>query len=58
MTAAEKLREQGREQGIELGIKKVAINFLKDGIAPRIFARNTGIELAAILRLKAQLKEV
>ncbi len=69
MTAAEKIeeygREKGREEGIGLGLKKgreqsrteIAVNFLNDGVEPRIIARNTGIELAIILKLKAQLEQ-
>ncbi|NQZ10952.1 MAG: hypothetical protein HRT35_27685 [Algicola sp.] len=53
MTAAEQLREQGREQGLEL----VAINSLKEGADPRFVARITGMKLAVILKLKAQLEE-
>ena len=65
MTAAEKIEEYGEQKGIKkgiekgigLGLEKAAINFLKDGAEPRFVARNTGIELADILKLKAQLDQ-
>ena len=61
MTAAEKLRalgrEEGLEQGIEKGLEKVAINSLKEGVDPQFVARITGLKLTVILKLKAQLDE-
>lgn len=57
MTAAEKLREQGREEVREQVHEEIAINLLKDGVDPRIVARNTRIELSVILKLKAKIEE-
>jgi hypothetical protein len=54
MTAAEKIEEFGRKKGREESRVEIAVNFLKDGVEPRIIARNTGLELAVILKLKAQ----
>ncbi|MCJ8268048.1 MAG: Rpn family recombination-promoting nuclease/putative transposase [Psychrosphaera sp.] len=66
MTAAEKIKELGIEIGEEQGVKKgrkegreeervdIAINLLKDGVDPSFVARNTGLELAVVLELKAQ----
>ena len=58
MTAAEKLQEKGIEIGEEKGRKEerieIAINFLKDGVEPRIVARNTGLEMTVIHKLQAQ----
>lgn len=72
MTAAEKFQamgevrglEKGREIGIEEGLEKglekgfetTAINALKEGADPRFVERITGLELAFILKLKAQLE--
>ncbi|MFT4926010.1 MAG: putative transposase YdaD [Phenylobacterium sp.] len=68
MTGAEQLRAMGREEGLEEGREKwmatgiekgtvnVAINSLKEGIEPRFVARITGLELAVILKLKAELE--
>jgi hypothetical protein len=33
---------------------EIAINFLKEGVEPSFVARNTGLELAVVLKLKAQ----
>ena len=52
----EKGMEKGMERGIEKGTVKVAINSLKEGIEPRFIARITGLDLAVILKLKAQLE--
>jgi hypothetical protein len=65
MTAAEKLQAMGEERGEERGLKKgeekgreeVAINSLKEGVDPKFVARITGLELAVILKLKAELEE-
>jgi hypothetical protein len=62
MTAAEKIKELGIEIGKEKGIKEgreeerveIAINFLKEGVETSFVARNTGLELAVVLKLKAQ----
>ena len=48
--------EKGREEGIEEGLEKAAIYSLKEGIDPQFVARITGLELAVILKLKAQLE--
>ena len=53
MTAAEQLHERGREHGLELA----AINLLKEGSDPRFVAKITNIELAVVIKLKAQLEE-
>ena len=57
MTAAEKIKEYGREEGREEERVEIAINLLKDGAEPRFVVRNTGIELSVILKLKAQLDQ-
>lgn len=60
MTAAEKLEalgeERGLEKGREEGREEVAINSLKEGVDPQFVARITGLELAVIQRLKAELE--
>ncbi|MFT4928950.1 MAG: putative transposase/invertase (TIGR01784 family) [Phenylobacterium sp.] len=60
MTIAEQLRAMGAEEGLEKGLKKgrkeIAINLLEEGLDPHFVARNTGLELDVILKLKAKLK--
>jgi hypothetical protein len=53
MTAAERIKELG----FRLGQERVAISLLKDGAEPIFIARNTEIDLADILKLKAQLEQ-
>ncbi|MFT4929234.1 MAG: putative transposase/invertase (TIGR01784 family) [Phenylobacterium sp.] len=65
MTAAEKLQAMGAkkarkevlETGREEGREEVAINSLKEGVDPQFVVRITGLELAFILKLKAQLEK-
>jgi predicted transposase/invertase (TIGR01784 family) len=53
----EKGLKKGEERGEEKGLKKVAINSLKEGVDPKFVARITGLEMAVILKLKAELEE-
>ena len=61
MTAAEQLQAMGEERGMEKGLEKgreeVAMNLLKEGLDPRFVARNAKLELAVIVKLKAQLEK-
>jgi predicted transposase/invertase (TIGR01784 family) len=52
---AEEGRVQGREEGKEEGKEEVAINLLKDGADPHFVARISGLDLAVIIKLKAQI---
>lgn len=47
--------QKGREEGIEEGIKKTAINLLKMGISDNIVAEGTGLTLDIIKELKKQI---
>ncbi|MFT5164144.1 MAG: hypothetical protein ACI9FJ_002745 [Alteromonadaceae bacterium] len=51
MTIAEKLRAMGAEEGKE----EVAVSLLKEGVEPKFVARVTKLELAAVLKLQAEL---
>ena len=53
MTAAEKIEEYVEQKGIE----KVAVNLLKEDAEPGYVARITELELADILKLKAQFEQ-
>jgi hypothetical protein len=62
MTTVEELQARGEEEGFKLGfeqsMKTVSINMLKTGADPRFVERITGLELAVIFKLKAQLEEI
>ncbi|MDR0929713.1 MAG: hypothetical protein LBM74_08420 [Oscillospiraceae bacterium] len=51
----EKGREEGREEGQEKEKRQIALNGLKKGYDPRIIMDMTGIPLAEIQSMQAQL---
>lgn len=61
MTIAEQLKDIGREEGREEGRietqEQVAIRLLKEGCETKFAAKIAGLELAVVLKLKAQLEQ-
>ena len=61
MTAAEKLMELGKIQGVEKGDqdrqRSVAAKALKEGADPRFVSRITDLDLETVLKIKAEIEQ-
>ena len=54
MTFADELRDEGRTEGIDIGVEKVAINGIKEGIPDNLIAQLTGLSLERIAQIKEE----
>ena len=51
-------RQEGEKEGLVLGMKKAALNFLKNGVDINIVSKSTGLTIEDILSLSANDKEL
>lgn len=54
MTAAEQLRQAGREQGAHKKAQEIALNLLKEGAEPKFVAKITQLSPAEIKQLQTK----